>query len=447
MNRFFGGDSGSNGTDWYKELLSGDSRRLADLLTIPAPPIPADILIGLIRIRQAQSASNKRHGYWNQEEMGALWNAAEELVANPGEIAEKMAVNQLLGGGARTVVDNVDEMLLERVLNRYLLDRGDPHRMVSLFQQQTGLESLFLYQGAANLALLQGLEGLQEKLLELGEELECLSQRMQGQPALTKVQFLPLKIVQLGEEFSAAAEATRRVGRLLSEQIQILRPCWQGNQELLEMLRELSGVELLAADGTDPHVVQVDVYVGLAAFLRLTATLMLQHSQRVRERIAISGELDQPQLRMGPAFSPKAGELLVLDCVNLVAFDVIGSDAAINAAVNCTPTGIAAYFPLVTAKLVESLQRLTAATKILATEGIASLQANPENCRKWIAQSSLQAEKLVPLLGFERAAQVAKIAVLTEKPIKTVVVKMKMMTEEQVGELFAENFQFTNETE
>ena len=45
-------------------------------------------------------------------------------------------------------------------------------------------------------------------------------------------------------------------------------------------------------------------------------------------------------------------------------------------------------------------------------------------------------EKLISLIGYERAVQVARIAALTEKPVHTVVLRMKLLNEEQVAKLF-----------
>ena len=48
----------------------------------------------------------------------------------------------------------------------------------------------------------------------------------------------------------------------------------------------------------------------------------------------------------------------------------------------------------------------------------------------------LQAERLIPILGYDRAVQVARIAALTEKPVWTVVAKMKLLSVEQAKALF-----------
>ena len=53
-----------------------------------------------------------------------------------------------------------------------------------------------------------------------------------------------------------------------------------------------------------------------------------------------------------------------------------------------------------------------------------------------VEKTPLLAEKLIPLIGYERAVQVARIAALTEKPVHTVVVRMKLLSEDQAASLF-----------
>ena len=54
-----------------------------------------------------------------------------------------------------------------------------------------------------------------------------------------------------------------------------------------------------------------------------------------------------------------------------------------------------------------------------------------------VEKTPLQAERLIPLLGYDRAVQVARIAALTEKPVWTVAVKMKIMSVDEANNLFA----------
>lgn len=446
MNRSDGRQREETDHHWRKELLSGNSKRLGQLLEMSAAPVPIEILINLIRVRQAQAESNRRRGYWNLEEKTAVWNAAEELIIEPDRIVRQMSVNQLHGGGARTIVENVDEILLERVLAGHLFDQGDPHRLVSMIQQQSGTDYLQIYRVAANIAILQGLEGFQAGLSELSLALKTQAESLQEQVTLIYIQLQPVKFAQLGNEFSDVAEALTRIGLQLGEPAQILRRCWDGNHETLKLLCELCDTSLLAEEFSGSLPLQPDAYLSLAAVLRTNAVVLNQFSQGMRHRISVSGELAMPSVRPGPAFNQN-GELVALDTLSLTVFDVVGADAAISAAANGLHNSFAAYFPFVSSLLLQSLQRLTAAVRIMEGQLVGPLEANVENSEKWVANSPLQAEKLIPFIGFERAAQVAKIAVLTEKPIKTVVVKMKMMTEKQAEELFAEKIRFTDETE
>jgi len=73
---------------------------------------------------------------------------------------------------------------------------------------------------------------------------------------------------------------------------------------------------------------------------------------------------------------------------------------------------------------------------VLEKACLTDLSGNAEAGRQMLEETPLQAEKLIPLLGYDRAVQVARIAALTEKPVSTVVVRMKLLNKAQADALF-----------
>ena len=93
-------------------------------------------------------------------------------------------------------------------------------------------------------------------------------------------------------------------------------------------------------------------------------------------------------------------------------------------------------FPLISTCLLNSVQQLSVAVKLLTDNCLVGLRGNSEAGLAAVVNTPLQAEKLISLIGYERAVQVARIAALTEKPVHTVVLRMKLLNEEQVAKLF-----------
>ena len=128
--------------------------------------------------------------------------------------------------------------------------------------------------------------------------------------------------------------------------------------------------------------------------------------------------------------------MLVPDTVSQVMFSIIGGEAAITAASSGGVGSAAAYQAYFSHQLLYCFQLLTYSLKLLSEQFVGSLTNNADNSEKMVESTPLQAEKLISVLGYDRAVQVARIAALTEKPVRTVAVKMKLMTEAEVDEVF-----------
>ena len=89
-----------------------------------------------------------------------------------------------------------------------------------------------------------------------------------------------------------------------------------------------------------------------------------------------------------------------------------------------------------TVEILQSGQWLTASLQLLSQQLKSGLTGIAEPGRLRAAASPLQAERLIPILGYERAVQVARIAALTEKPVRLVVEKMKLLSVEQLDGIF-----------
>jgi len=123
-----------------------------------------------------------------------------------------------------------------------------------------------------------------------------------------------------------------------------------------------------------------------------------------------------------------------------LSFSIIGADAAIVASTSGGVDCAVAYAPFFSSQLVWSGKWLTNAIEILDKNFVAGLVGDEEKGIKQLQETPLQAERLIPTLGYDRAVQVARIAALTEKPVRMVVQKMKLMTQEESENFFKSGF-------
>src|SRR5438093_11971448 len=88
--------------------------------------------------------------------------------------------------------------------------------------------------------------------------------------------------------------------------------------------------------------------------------------------------------------------------------------------------------PLIARNLLESIQLLSGACRALADKTIAGAVANVETCRGYIEISPSMATALNPLVGYDRAAEIAKRAFKERRTVRELAREMTSLTPEEI---------------
>ncbi len=126
---------------------------------------------------------------------------------------------------------------------------------------------------------------------------------------------------------------------------------------------------------------------------------------------------------------------VIPEMVIQVAAQVIGNDATI------TYGGQGGYFelnvmlPVIAYNLLQSVDLLQAATKRFADKCVEGIKAEREKCFSYIEQSLAICTPLVPAIGYEKAAALAKEAVETGKTVRQVALERKVLPDDQLNKI------------
>lgn len=99
---------------------------------------------------------------------------------------------------------------------------------------------------------------------------------------------------------------------------------------------------------------------------------------------------------------------VIPEAVNQVCFRVIGSDVTVTFAAESGQLQLNAMEPLILYSLHESARLLTNAIGMLDEKCIRGIRVNADRCAHNLAESTALAVNLVPIIGYERAASIAK---------------------------------------
>jgi fumarate hydratase, class II len=91
--------------------------------------------------------------------------------------------------------------------------------------------------------------------------------------------------------------------------------------------------------------------------------------------------------------------------------------------------------PVVGHNLLQAIELLTNASQVFARRCVKGLEADADKCRGNIEQSLAMCTALAPVIGYDQAAKIAKIAYETGRTVREVALETSGLKPERIDEL------------
>ena len=146
-------------------------------------------------------------------------------------------------------------------------------------------------------------------------------------------------------------------------------------------------------------------------------------------------ELIIPALQPGSSIMPGKVNPVIPEMVMQVSAQVIGNDNTITFSSSNGNFELNTMLPVMAHNLLESIELLTTSTDVFEKKLINDLQANTEKLDENIQKNSILVTALVPVIGYDKSAEVAKEAMSQNKTIKEVLLEKNLISSEEIDEL------------
>jgi fumarate hydratase, class II len=135
------------------------------------------------------------------------------------------------------------------------------------------------------------------------------------------------------------------------------------------------------------------------------------------------GEVQLPELQKGSSIMPGKVNPVIPEVVLQVAAQVIGNDTAVTVAGSQGAFELNVRVPMIARNVFESIRILTAACHMFAEKCIEGIEANEEVLRRHAESTPAIATALTPYIGYDRATEIVKAAVASERTIREVAIE------------------------
>lgn len=151
----------------------------------------------------------------------------------------------------------------------------------------------------------------------------------------------------------------------------------------------------------------------------------------------ISGlnELKIPALQPGSSIMPGKVNPVIPEMMMQVSAQVIGNDNTITFSSSHGNFELNTMLPVMAHNLLESIELLTSGNTVFDKKLISELEANTEKLEENIQKNSILVTALVPVIGYDKSAEIAKEAISQNKTIKEVLVEKELLSGEEIDKL------------
>jgi aspartate ammonia-lyase len=143
-------------------------------------------------------------------------------------------------------------------------------------------------------------------------------------------------------------------------------------------------------------------------------------------------EINLPALQPGSSIMPGKVNPVIPEVVNQVCYRAIGNDFVVTMAAEAGQLQLNVMEPVIAACIFESQTLFINAARTLRVNCIDGITANADVCSGYVERSIGIVTALNPLIGYERATQLAAEAAKTGKGVVELVREHKLLTEAQI---------------
>jgi fumarate hydratase, class II len=407
------------------ELWGSETSKAVENFPVSGERVPVPVVRWLGRIKAAAARVNAELGLLDAEVAERIARAGDEVAA--GEHDDQFPIDVFQTGSGTSSNMNANE-----VIANLAGDPAHPNDHVNM-----GQSSNDVFPSAVHLA---AVDSVQSDLLPALERLSSSFARKAEEWAdlvkAGRTHMMDAVPVTLGQEFGGYAAQLSlgrdRVRDALGRASEIpLGGTATGtglntHPEFAERVRERLGVGEAPRDRFEAQGNR-DALVELHGALKVVAVSLT----KIANDLVLMGsgprtglvELQLPELQKGSSIMPGKVNPVIPEVVLQVAAQVIGNDTAITVAGTQGNFELNVRVPMIARNLFESIRILTAACHMLAERCVDGLVANEEMLRRHAESTPAIATALNPHIGYDRATEIVKEAMASERTIREVAIE------------------------
>jgi fumarate hydratase class II len=410
-------------------LYGASTQRAVDNFPISGQPFPRRFLRAMALVKRAAAEANGSLGLLDRDVATAI-AAAAQAVAD-GEHDPQFPIDVYQTGSGTSTNTNFNEVIATLASDALHGRKIHPNDDVNKSQSSNDTIPTAMQ--------LAGAIAIEEELLpaleRLRADLDAKSKEFWPIVKTGRTHLQDATPIRLGQEFRGYAgqieESIRRAGAARDELLTVplggtavgtgINSHPEHAATACRRLSELTGLSVVEAPNHFHAQASLDAVVAAHAALRTIALSLWKIGNDIRLMgtgpRAGFGELALPATQPGSSIMPGKVNPVIVESLTMVVARVVGNDATIGFAQTGSLLELNVMMPVSAVALLESATLLAAAADNFAERCVEGLEAT-ERGPALVEQGLMLATALVPVIGYDEAAKLAKDAFATGRTIR-----------------------------
>jgi fumarate hydratase class II len=414
--------------------------------------LPLVFIHALALVKKCAARVNDTLGLLDAELAPAIADAAQEVM--DGRFDDQFVVDIFQTGSGTSTNMNMNEVLASRANEILTGKKGGrspvhPNNHVNMGQSSNDVIPSVIHISALTLVnsrLISSLESLKQALAAKSNEFKNIQK-------LGRTHLQDAVPLTLGQEFSGyARQVELGIDRIRAVEPRLAELALGGTAvgsglnahpdfapKVITLISEHTGLTFIEAVNHFEAQAAQDAAVETSGALKTLAVSLVKIANDIRwlasgPRSGI-GEITIPSLQPGSSIMPGKVNPVIPEAVIQVAAQVIGNDTTITMGGQAGNFELNVMLPVIAYNILQSIHLLDSVSKAFSEKCISGITANRDTCAAYIEKSLALVTGLVPKIGYDKAASIAKKAYENGQTIRQVAIAAKILSEKELNDL------------
>jgi len=420
---------------------------------ITGQKIDPDFVQAYAKVKKATVMANMSTGRMPKEVGEPLMQAADEIIA--GKFLDQFPVDPIQGGAGTSVNMNVNEVLCNRALEIIGKPKGSydiisPNNHANMAQSTNDT-----FPTSIKVCLSHKGKKLTASLGRLADELDKKGEEFKDILKMGRTHLQDAVPITLGQEMHSYASAVRRGIDRINHAIDTIHVVNMGGTavgtglnaepayitKVAETLSEVTGEKYVTADNIIDATNNTDGFSDVSSAMKTTALVLIKMANDFR--MMASGprcglnELKLPMRQPGSSIMPGKVNPVIAEVLDQACYQVVANDLAVSLGVENGQFELNVMEPVISFNMFNSMTYMTNAVDTFVEKLLIDLQPNKEQCQEWLDKSVGVVTAMLPHIGYENSAMIAKEAYNTGKPVRQVILEKGLISKEKMEKILS----------